>query len=244
MTEKVRTTFDIESEKIGETMNGVILHRSTTVVPDATKEQIKASLGLQNKRILLFFGFLRRQKGIDYAIRAIKLLEGRNDTILLVAGKPDSPEDVSYLHYLKELARSIGVEKRIVFETRYLNERNLIAYVRASDVFLMPYVSRAGPRGSMPIALSFDLPVVATYDPDYLGGLTEAIKLVPPACEEAIARAVSELLDSQESSRDLLNKAKEIADLHKFEEIAKEHVALYADLISSRMVYIERKRAG
>jgi glycosyltransferase involved in cell wall biosynthesis len=151
----------------------------------ADRDSTRARLGL-SKRTLLFFGYVREYKGLEYLLRALPLVAREVDVELLIVG--EFYDDRSrYDALVEELA--IGDRVRIVAE--HVPDEAVGDYFAASDLVVLPYVS-ATQSGITQIAYAFGLPVVSTD----VGGLPEVVRdgvtgyTVPPRDPEALARAV------------------------------------------------------
>jgi glycosyltransferase involved in cell wall biosynthesis len=104
---------------------------------------------------LLFLGRLSRQKGLDLLLRAFEpISRARPDLWLVLAG----PDHEGYESHVRELARQLGVERRVVFPGMLAGEAKLAAFVDA-DLFVLPsYSENFG--GAIIEALACGLPVL------------------------------------------------------------------------------------
>jgi glycosyltransferase involved in cell wall biosynthesis len=154
-----------------------------------------------NRPIVLFFGFVRPYKGLEYLIQALPLVLQKVKVHLLVVGEFwNSPE--FYTRY----AREFGVEDAILFVNRYIPNEEIGPYFDLADVVVLPYIS-ATQSGVVQLAFGFGKPVITTR----VGGLQEVVRdgynglVVPPQNEEALAEAnvryLSEDLGPQMSER-------------------------------------------
>ncbi len=153
----------------------------------ADGERLRRRLGLEGKRVLLFFGFVRLYKGLDYLLQALALLkEEFPDLHLLVAGEFWIPR----AHY-EAMARDLGIADRVTFEDRYVPNEEVGAYFGLADAVVLPYIE-ATQSAIVQLAFGFGVPVISTD----VGGLREAVEdgvtglLVPPCDPEALAEAV------------------------------------------------------
>jgi len=122
-------------------------------------------LGLdESKKTLLFFGFIRKYKGLDNAIRAMVHLG--DDYQLVVAGESYG----DFAEYQKVIDET-GTADRIRLFVRYIDDNEVPLFFSAADVGLLPYKS-ATQSGIAQIAFHFDLPQIATN----VGGLAEIIE--------------------------------------------------------------------
>lgn len=157
----------------------------------------KAKLGLENKKVVLFFGYIREYKGLQYLLDAMAMLPTEDGYHLLVVGEFYEPQ-VKYRNRLNELQRS----QRLTLVDRYMPNEEVAQYFIAADVVVAPYLS-ATQSGIIQIAYSFDKPVIATT----VGGLPEVVidgetgYLIPPADAPRIAGALRELFAPGQAER-------------------------------------------
>lgn len=121
----------------------------------------------EDAEVLLYFGFIRKYKGIDIAIRAIaEVAKVRPNVLLLVAGERYNGEE-DY----RTLATSLGLtDKNIRFFDHYISNDDVPVFFSASNASLLPYRS-ATQSGVVQIAYNYDQPVIATN----VGGLPEIV---------------------------------------------------------------------
>lgn len=116
-----------------------------------------------NKKLLLFFGFIRDYKGLDLLIEAVAKLN--DEYMLVIAGESYG----SFEKYSRQI-ESLGVENKIALHIRYISEEEVPLFFSCADVCVLPYKS-ATQSGITSIAYHFDLPLIATDT----GGLKETI---------------------------------------------------------------------
>jgi glycosyltransferase involved in cell wall biosynthesis len=145
----------------------------------------KRSLGLDGATIL-FFGFVRKYKGLEYLIRAMPEVLRSIQVKLLVVG--EFWEDKGpYLKAIEEL----GLQGNIEVVDRYVPNEEVGLYFSAADVVVLPYVD-ATQSAIVSLAYAFDKPVITTH----VGGLPEVVNdgetgfIVPPGDSEALAAAI------------------------------------------------------
>jgi glycosyltransferase involved in cell wall biosynthesis len=128
------------------------------------KTEARKSLGLDtDKKILLFFGFIRDYKGLDLLISAMKNLP--EDYLLVIAGEVYG----DFSKYDRQIG-DLGVSDKIKKFVRYINDDEVPLFFSAADVCVQPYKS-ATQSGIVGISYHFNLPVIATD----VGGLKEMI---------------------------------------------------------------------
>jgi glycosyltransferase involved in cell wall biosynthesis len=114
--------------------------------------------------LLLFFGFIRKYKGLDLLIHAVKLLNDPGIS-LVVAG--EFYEDTrNYFNLVKQY----GLEKQIIFHNKFIAAEDVKYYFSAADLVVQPY-RNATQSGVTPLAYHFEKPMVVTNVgalPDYV----------------------------------------------------------------------------
>ncbi|HPG11589.1 MAG TPA: glycosyltransferase [Chitinophagaceae bacterium] len=117
----------------------------------------------EGEKIILFFGFIRKYKGLDILLEAMKQLDGIR---LLVAG--EFYEDEKPYH---ELIEKAGIADKLILRTDFIPDSEVKYYLCAADAVIQPY-RNATQSGVTPLAYHFEKPMVVTN----VGGLP---KLVP-----------------------------------------------------------------
>ncbi len=140
--------------------------------------------------LLLFFGFVRRYKGLRVLLRALARLP---QVHLLVAGEFWENEST----YQEEVHR-LGLAPRVTIINRYIGNEEVESYFVAADALVLPYLAASQSAVGM-TALSFGLPIIATT----VGGLPEIVchgetgLLVEPGNSESLAAAIAKFFDEQ-----------------------------------------------
>jgi glycosyltransferase involved in cell wall biosynthesis len=175
-------------------------------------------------RTLLFFGLIRRYKGLDVLVRALpQITEAR----LIVAGDPLDPVEP-----VQRLAQELGVAQRIDWRLGYLPQREVELLMREATLTVFPYLSGESASGALSTALGHGRPAVVT---DVLGeSLAEygAGAVVPPEDPTALAGAVNRLLDDPAALQEAFRGTERARQALSWPAIAEAHERLYSDLIA------------
>jgi glycosyltransferase involved in cell wall biosynthesis len=128
-----------------------------------SKKEARAYLGLPvAEKIILFFGFIRKYKGLDILFDAMKILKERNAGIkLLVAGEFYEDEKP----YQVQIAK-LGIQDIIYMHTSFIEDSKVKYYLSAADFVIQPY-RNATQSGVTPLAYHFEKPMLVTN----VGGL-------------------------------------------------------------------------
>lgn len=132
----------------------------------------------EQEKIILFFGFIRKYKGLDILLEALPRV--KNEVKLLLAGEFYGNED----HYLKK-TEQLGLKDKIYLHTHFIPENKVHLYFSACDVVVQPYLS-ATQSGVTQVAYFFGKPMIVTN----VGGLSEIVEhkrtglVCPVVCTE------------------------------------------------------------
>jgi glycosyltransferase involved in cell wall biosynthesis len=142
--------------------------------------------------VLLFFGFIRRYKGLDVLLDAFpQVLTRWPEALLLVAGQPFWRRGAAVRQ-----AQRMALGGHVRLETRYIQNEEVASLFRAADLVVLPYRA-ASQSGVLQVAYAFDRPVVATR----VGGLAEAVeegvsgRLAEPGSASSLAAAIEKCLE-------------------------------------------------
>lgn len=165
------------------------LYNIFPLLKDFNIQKFKKELGLK-KKVILFFGFIRPYKGLEYLIKAFgKLSTEFNDLSLLIVGElfwNSSGEKQSLLHrlikflFLKTatdaynplyLIEKCHFKNRVILVNKYVPNEDVSKYFLVSDVLVAPYLS-ASQSGPVQIAYAFNKPVIVSK----VGGLKDIVQ--------------------------------------------------------------------
>jgi glycosyltransferase involved in cell wall biosynthesis len=165
----------------------------------------KDRLGLGGRQVLLTFGLLAPDKGIEYVIEALpRILERFPETVYVVLGASHphirAQQGESYRLMLEERARQLGVAGSVIFHNRFVAQAELTEYLAAADIYITPYLKLEQiTSGTLAYALGAGKAVISTpylYARELLAegrGI-----LVPERDPDAITRAVAGLLGDED----------------------------------------------
>ncbi|MCI0534166.1 MAG: glycosyltransferase family 4 protein [Verrucomicrobiales bacterium] len=173
-------------------------------MPFADPNYFKDEFGVAGKQVLLTFGLLSPNKGIEFALRALpELIREFPNVVYIVLGQTHPnllrEEGEAYRLSLDRLAKDLGVQKHVVFFNRFVELEELMRFIGAADIYLTPYLTEAQiTSGTLAYAFGNGNAVVSTpywHAVELLAD--ERGKLAPFRDAAAIARAVRELLHDE-----------------------------------------------
>jgi glycosyltransferase involved in cell wall biosynthesis len=123
-----------------------------------SKSDARKHLGLpENEKIILFFGFIRKYKGLDLLFEAMADNRIKQSGInLLVAG--EFYEDEKQYH---EQMEKLGIKEQLILKTDFIPDSKVKYYLCAADAVIQPY-RNATQSGVTPLSYHFEKPMVVT----------------------------------------------------------------------------------
>jgi glycosyltransferase involved in cell wall biosynthesis len=202
----LESVYAVPSSKID------MVHHGIPDVPFVDPAFYKDKFAVEGKTVVMTFGLLSPNKGIEYAIEALpEVTAARPDVVYMVIGATHPHlvrrEGEAYRLSLARLAREHGVEDSLVFCDRFVSKEELIEFLGAADVYVTPYLSESQiTSGTLAYASGMGKAVVSTpywHAQELLA--EERGVLVPFRDSRAIASAVLELL-ANDSRRHAMRK--------------------------------------
>jgi len=206
----------------------------------------KHLLGVQGKSVILTFGLLSPDKGIEYVVDALPaILEAYPDTLYIVLGATH-PHVVersgeTYRLMLEARARRLGVDTSMVFHDRFVSQEELGEFLTAADIYVTPYLNpEQSTSGTLAYAVGAAKAVVSTpYR--YAGELLADGRgiLVPARDSDAIAREIIGLLADEGRCNAMRERAGAFGRAMAWGTVARRHVA---SLEHAANTHAERRR--
>ena len=138
----------------------------------------KDQFGVEGKTVLLTFGLLSPNKGIEYVIEALpEILREHPEVVYIVLGATHPNlvmrEGESYRLKLERLAQDRGVTGNVIFYNRFVTQEELTEFIGAADIYVTPYLNPAQiTSGTLAYAFGAGKAVISTpylYAEELLG---------------------------------------------------------------------------
>ncbi|MEI6560983.1 MAG: glycosyltransferase family 4 protein [Verrucomicrobiota bacterium] len=193
----LETVYGIAPEKIDLIPHGVI------DMPFIDSNFFKDLFQVEGKTVLLTFGLLSPNKGIEHAIRAMPLILRRHpDVVYIVLGATHphliAAEGEAYREKLQQLACDLGVSENVIFHNRFVTLEELKEFIGAADIYITPYLNEAQiTSGTLAYTFGAGKALISTpyWHAQELLAEERGI-LVPFADSEAVANGVNHFLSN------------------------------------------------
>jgi glycosyltransferase involved in cell wall biosynthesis len=236
----LRENYGVDASRID------VIPHGAPVVPPA--EEAKERLGVQGRPVLLTFGLLSPDKGIEYVLDALpQILSRTPDAIYVIVGATHphvrAHSGETYRLALESRSRELGVEGSVIFHNRFVSATELADFLAAADVCVTPYLQPEQiSSGVLAYAVGSGKAVVSTpyrYATELLAegrGI-----LVPYRDPPAIADAVAGLLGDDAARRGMAALAGAFGQRMEWPAVARAYLASFE---RARVRHAEGRRAS
>jgi len=182
--------------------------------------------------LFLFFGMLRKDKRIEYLLKAVSLLKNENFKLVIAGSLFEYSEDE-----IKKLIKKLNIEEKIILRLGYVEDKNVPLYFFSSDAAVFPY-RKIYTGGSGPLlkeAAIYKTPVIAS-DVSEMGRLVKKHKMglvTEPENPEDLANNMKKFLSmNNQEKKELADNAAKAANT--WEKIGKEYLAFFKEIINEK----------
>jgi glycosyltransferase involved in cell wall biosynthesis len=202
----------------------------------------KDRFSVEGKAVLLTFGLLSPNKGIENVIQALPhILSKHKNVVYMVAGATHPHilrrEGDHYRAFLQALAKENGVESQVIFHNHFVSPEEMVEFIGAADIYITPYRHEEQVvSGTLAYALGAGKAIISTpywHAIELLDDRRGA--LVPFQDPEAIARKTVELLDTPAIRHAMRKRAYLYAREMVWKRVAQGYMASFAQARGDRM---------
>ncbi len=202
----------------------------------------KDGFGTEGKDVLLTFGLLSPNKGIENVIKALPTIVSRHSNVVYMVSGVTHPhilrrEGEKYRTYLQNLAKELGVQDNVIFLNRFVNPKELVELIGSADIYITPYKHKDQVvSGTLAYALSAGKAIIST---PYLHAIEllddERGALVPFDDPEAIAAKAIELLDNGTGRHAMRKRAYLYTRDMVWDRVAQQYMGSFERVYNERL---------
>jgi hypothetical protein len=229
-------TFHVSNTKIELIPHGI------PDLPFTDPTFYKDAFGTEGKDVLLTFGLLSPNKGIENVIKALPSILSKHSNVVYMVSGATHPhilrrEGDTYRQYLQKLAKDLGVETKVIFRNRFVSPQEMVEVIGAADIYITPYKHKAQVvSGTLAYALSAGKAIIST---PYLHAIEllddERGALVPFDDPEAIAAKTVELLDNGTARHAMRKRAYLYARDMVWNRVAQKYMKSFEGVYNERL---------
>lgn len=226
--------YGVSQEKIALVYHGV---------PDMPLDggsDAKRRLGLDGRFVVLTFGLLSQNKGIETAIEALPPVVAKRADLLYVVLGATHPEvkkhqGERYRESLQQRVSELGLQQNVLFVDEFVALETLLTYIAASDLYVTPYLNREqAVSGTLSYALAAGKPIISTpywYAEELLGDGRGV--LVPFRDPQALSEAMLSLIEDPGRMEAVRQAAYRFGRQMVWSEVGKTYAALFHGVIKA-----------
>jgi glycosyltransferase involved in cell wall biosynthesis len=238
-SEFLRDVYHVSLEKVDMIPHGI------PDVPFVDPSFNKDLFGVEGKIVLLSFGLLSSNKGIETVISALPDIVARYPDIVYIVVGATHPhviqhEGETYRLSLQWLAQQKGVESNVIFYNRFVSLEELVEFISAADIYITPYLNEAQiTSGTLAYTIGAGKAVISTpywYAQEILSdGRGVMVPFHDPA---VLAEQVINLLENEAERHAMRKRAYKFGRAMIWSEVAKRYMESFKRARTERRHYI------
>lgn len=238
-SEILHDVYNVPVEKIDMIPHGI------PDVPFVDPSFNKDLFGVEGKIVLLSFGLLSSNKGIENVISALPQIVAHYPNVVYMVVGATHPhviqqEGETYRLSLQWLAQQKGVESNVVFYNRFVSSEELIEFISAADIYITPYLNEAQiTSGTLAYTLGAGKAIISTpywYAQEILSDGRGV--LVPFQDPEALAEQTISLLDNEAERHAMRKRAYMFGRAMIWSEVTQRYMESFERARAERRHYI------
>lgn len=215
--------FPSESSKVSLIPHGTFANYTNVIDKKIAREFLNIP---QDKKVLLFFGQIKKVKGLSVLIDAFyEVRKNRSDILLVIAGSVWKDDFSIYQQQIDKL----NLLEDIYLSIKYIPDEEIDYYYSAADINILPYLD-VYQSGVVQLAFGYEKAVIATR----VGGFKDIIKdgfngvLVEPNDYKDLAMKINELIDDKEKMKIMGKEGKKfVLEHYSWDSIGKKIFNIY-----------------
>lgn len=224
----LRDVYGVNEEKVS------LIHHGVPNVPFVDPNYYKDKFGVEGRLVLLTFGLLNRNKGIEMVLEALPEVIARHPEVVYIVLGATHPvvkrrEGEEYRLWLQRRVQQLGLEEHVLFFNRYVELSELCEFIGACDIYITPYQSKEQiVSGTLAYAIGMGKAVISTpyyYAEELLA--ENRGRLVEFGDVEGLRQALLELIENEALRHQMRKRAYEFGRQMIWPEVGKQYLVLF-----------------
>jgi glycosyltransferase involved in cell wall biosynthesis len=232
----LREVFQVPAAKIDVIPHGV--PNLAFVDPNFYKDRF----GVGGKSVLLTFGLLSPNKGVETVIQALPSILSHNRNVMYIVAGATHPhirrrEGDKYRESLQALAKDLRVEKNVIFHNRFVSPEEMMEFIGSADIYITPYRNEAQVvSGTLAYALGAGKAVISTPYWHALELLDQGRGVIVPFNDQgAIAEQTIHLLENEAERHAMRKRAYLYSRNMVWKSVAQDYMRTFQRARAERM---------
>jgi glycosyltransferase involved in cell wall biosynthesis len=231
----LKEIYAVPEEKIA------FIHHGIPDTPFIDSSFYKDKFGVEGKKVLLTFGLLSPNKGIENVLQALPaVIKKHPDVVYIILGATHphilKQHGDAYRLMLQQLARKRAVDRHVIFQNRFVALKELCEFLGIADIYITPYLEEAQiTSGTLAYAMGTGKAIISTpywYASEMLA--EGRGRIVPFRNPDAIAEQIIGLLDNDIERHAMRKKAYTFVRDAVWKEVARKYLQLFSHVRQNR----------
>ena len=222
-------TYGVPEEKIA------FIHHGIPDTPFMDPNYYKDQFGVEGKKVLLTFGLLSPNKGIETMLQALPAVINKHPDVTYIILGATHPHVLQahgdeYRISLHQLAHKLNISDHVIFKNRFVELKELCEFLGTADIYVTPYLEEAQiTSGTLAYAMGTGKAVVSTpywYAAEMLD--KGRGRIVPFKNPDALAEQIINLLDNDTDRQIIRKKAYTFSRAAIWKEVARKYLEVFS----------------
>jgi glycosyltransferase involved in cell wall biosynthesis len=232
----LKDIYGVPEEKI------TFIHHGIPDTPFIDSSFYKDKFGVEGKKVLLTFGLLSPNKGIEDVLQALPaVIEKHPDAVYIILGATH-PQILklhgdAYRLMLQQLVRKLDIGEHVIFQNRFVALKELCEFLGIADIYVTPYLEEAQiTSGTLAYAMGTGKAVVSTpywYAAEMLA--EGRGRIVPFRDPRALAQQIISLFDNDAERHAIRKKAYTFCREAVWKEVARKYLQVFSEARQNRI---------
>jgi glycosyltransferase involved in cell wall biosynthesis len=233
----LKDIYSVPEEKIA------FIHHGIPDTPFIDSSFYKDKFGVEGKKVLLTFGLLSPNKGIENVLQALpSVIQKHPDVTYIILGATHphilKAHGEEYRISLQQLVRKLNISGHVIFQNRFVALKELCEFLGIADIYVTPYLKETQiTSGTLAYAMGTGKAVISTpywYATEMLA--EGRGRIVPFSNPDAMAEQIIDLLDNDVNRHAIRKKAYTFCREAIWKEVSRRYLEVFSE------VQLERAR--
>jgi len=231
----LKDIYAVSEEKIA------FIHHGIPDMPFIDPNFYKDQFGVEGKRVLLTFGLLSPNKGIENVLQALPAVTKKYPDVTYIILGATHPHILKahgeeYRISLQQLVRKLNISDHVIFQNRFVELKELCEFLGTADIYVTPYLEEAQiTSGTLAYAMGTGKAVISTpywYATEMLAeGRGIIVQFKNP---DAMAEQIIDLLDDDVSRNAMRKKAYTFSRAAIWKEVSQRYLEVFSEVKLNR----------
>jgi len=231
----LKEIYAVPEEKIA------FIHHGIPDTPFIDPSFYKDKFGVESKKVLLTFGLLSPNKGIENVLRALPAVIKKHPDVVYIILGATHPHIVKlhgdeYRIMLQQIIRKLDIGEHVIFQNRFVELKELCEFLCIADIYVTPYLEEAQiTSGTLAYAMGAGKAIISTpywYATEMLA--EGRGRIVPFHNPDAIAKQIIDLLNKDIDRHAMRKKAYIFSREAVWKEVSRKYLHVFSEVRQKR----------